>query len=80
MKTERRLQIPRELQSQCPPQRPGEPSEQACSAVQVRAVALLRKARGSRAQLSAMITPRHADKEAQDVVRVLLDQTAAAVL
>ena len=41
--------------------------------MQARAVALLRKARGSRAQLSAMITPRHADKEAQDVVRTLLD-------
>ena len=37
-------------------------------------MALLRKAHGSRAQLSAMITPRHAGKEAQDVVRALLDQ------
>ena len=44
--------------------------------MQARAVALLRKARGSRAQLLAMITPRHADSEAQDVVRALLDQAA----
>ena len=46
------------------------------SATQIRAVSLLRKARGSRAQLSAMISPRHADKEARDVVRALLDQAA----
>ena len=37
---------------------------------------LLRTARGSRAQLSAMIMPRHADAEAQDVVHALLDQAA----
>ena len=44
-----------------------------------RAVELLRKARGSRAQLSAMVTPRHASAELeQDVVRVLLDQAVAA--
>ena len=36
------------------------------------------KARGSRAQLSAMAMPRHAGAEAQDVVRALLDQVAAA--
>ena len=38
--------------------------------------ALGRKARGSRVQLCAMITPRHASVEAQDVVRALLDQAA----
>ena len=45
--------------------------------LQGRAVGLLRTARGSRAQLSAMIMPRHADAEAQDVVRTLLDQATA---
>ena len=42
-----------------------------------RAVQMLRTARGTRAQLSAMVMPRHADAEAQDVVRALLDQAAA---
>ena len=42
-----------------------------------RAVQMLRTARGTRAQLSAMVMPRHAGAEAQDVVRALLDQVAA---
>ena len=45
-----------------------------CVGAPARAVELLRKARGSRAQLSDMVMPRHADAEAQDVVRALLDQ------
>ena len=48
-----------------------------CAGAPARAVELLRKARGSRTQLSAMVMPRHAGAEAQDVVRALLDQVAA---
>ena len=48
-----------------------------CAGAPARASELLRKARGSRAQLSAMIMPRHASAEAQDVVRALLDPAAA---
>ena len=48
-----------------------------CAGAPARAVELLRKARGSRAQLSSMVMPRHASAEAQDVVRALLDQVAA---
>ena len=47
-----------------------------CVDASARAVELLRKARGSRAQLSAMIMPRHASVEAQDVVHMLLDRVA----
>ena len=49
-----------------------------CAGAPARASELLRKARGSRAQLSAMLMPRHASAEAQDVVRVLLEQVVAA--
>ena len=49
-----------------------------CVGATARAVELLRKARGSRAQLSAMVMPRHASAELeQDVVRVLLDKVLA---
>ena len=48
-----------------------------CAGAPARASELLRKARGSRAQLSAMVMPRHANAEAQDVVRALLDQVVA---
>ena len=49
-----------------------------CAGAPARASELLRKARGSRAQLSAMVTPRHASAELeQDVVRVLLDKVLA---
>ena len=49
-----------------------------CAGAPVRAVELLREARGSRTQLSAMVMPRHASAEAQDVVRIFLDQVVAA--
>ena len=49
-----------------------------CAGAPARASELLRKARGNRAQLSAMVMPRHASAEAQDVVRILLDQVVAA--
>ena len=48
-----------------------------CVGAPARAVELLRKARGSRAQLLSMVMPRRASAETQDVVRALLDQVAA---
>ena len=49
-----------------------------CADAPARALELLRTARGTRAQLSSMIMPRHADAETREVVSGLLDQAGTA--